>query len=503
MLGSMAATKVNDLRQSDLNANSTRYDFMVAAPPQDTLVIMWSAWVVNQSLITVFCLVVFCGIILSRKIRQNVFNSYLIFLMIPDIFMAAGCLIVCAINAAKRHYRSLSLCKFQSFNHIFGMTANAWLNAIIARQMLLMLRASASTRRYHPPTRRSVAVQALAVYFWASFVASWGIVDIPWLPHGTSAANGMACIPVEESIAHTIFLWLVFMPAFLGCPSVYVLWVGFVVWRGRLLPPMGQHRMLSIYFFRIIAVFVVMWIPTLITLYGMSGTWGKHPWFFWIIGSWTHYQGLVSAVFSLMKPDIKEAVKNFICCGVCTHDISIESADLSRVNFSRRSIAMAVQKSFRQIFADNASREEHVGSDDIFDDVEVREFGRQTATSPTYNISDDTERRVQVASGMSTPEEENFNDEELGSNNLHLSSEQIRISGASPTTSICLRKFMVDIPEGDKELQIDRKNLFVGFGYESTLSETARVRYYNRRASDGTRGSPRGDGLGRRQSCHI
>jgi hypothetical protein len=301
------------LRVDGLNENSTRYDRLVAAPSDERLVMYWFSWGSLALLVGLFSLSVLLGILSSRKVRRKPFNLYLLYLLIPDFFFSIFCGITCLLNALNGAYWSKWMCNFQQFYVVFGIGANAWLNAVVAYQLHKMLRNSHNRRRYKLPSKRQVTMQALAVYAWCSFLGSWGIYEAPQdFPFHSGLVAGLACVPLEVDSASSVFFWVVFFPCFCGIPIVYVSWVTWDVYHRKLLPPSGKRRLLMIYFGRIVLIFLVMWIPTLLLIFVLS-SW-LPPWVPFAGGTWSHFQTFVSAVCILLKPDILEAVKMFVTC---------------------------------------------------------------------------------------------------------------------------------------------------------------------------------------------
>jgi hypothetical protein len=301
------------LRIWELNENSTRYDNLVAAPSDEDLIQYWLAWAGVASFVGIFTLIVFLGVLSSRKALRNPFNVYLLYLMVPDIMFSLLCGITCTLNAVNGEYWSSWMCNFQQWYCVFGIGANAWLNAVITQQLHTMLRFSHQRRRYKSPTRIQVSKQALAVYFYCAFLGTWGLIDNENFPYHTGLTVGLACLPIERDTQSTIFFWLCFFPLFVGIPVVYVVYVCYDVMVVRkLLPPKGKRRVLSVYFFRLIMVFLIMWLPTFIVLF-VAAPW-LPTWAHFAGGTWSHLQGAVSAVVSLFKPDIWNAVQRFLTC---------------------------------------------------------------------------------------------------------------------------------------------------------------------------------------------
>ncbi len=101
------------------------------------------------------------------------------------------------------------------------------------------------------------------------------------------------------------------------------------------MPPPGQRRLFTIYFGRLIAVFLVMWIPTILFIFILS-PW-LPQWVDFVGGSWSHLQGGVSACLILMKPDIKDAFRNFMTCRCEVGKNEDDEENSTRPSSSRRS----------------------------------------------------------------------------------------------------------------------------------------------------------------------
>lgn len=79
-----------------------------------------------------------------------------------------------------------------------------------------------------------------------------------------------------------------------------------------MLPSRGRRRALALFFFRLILVFVFMWLPSLAFIF-VGGAWSS-PWLAWAGGTWSHLQSAASAVAALTKDDIRLAFFNLIYC---------------------------------------------------------------------------------------------------------------------------------------------------------------------------------------------
>ena len=300
------------VRVWEINENSTHYEKLIAAPSDIEMKYMWIFWSLIMALVAVVTGYILLAILLSKKARKNPFNGYLMGLMVPDFLMSFMCCITCWINASTGHFYSIEACYFQSFYFIFGIGANSWLNCVIAGRLYKLLYDSQHFRKYEPPTYKQVGLHTICVYIWAAFVASWGIIDVDWLPHHTRLVLGTACIPMDYSTSSTIFFYVCFFPCLMGIPLVYVIYVLYQIKKQNLMPTVGKRRILTVYFLRLAIVFVVMWLPALLFLF-ILGAWIPH-WLVWAGGAWSHLQGLVSSILSLGKPDIKSATYHLWKC---------------------------------------------------------------------------------------------------------------------------------------------------------------------------------------------
>ena len=325
------------MRVWELNENSTRYDAIVAAPSDEALMHYWWTWAVVATMVGIASLILFLGIAFSPKARKNPFNLYLLYLSIPDFIFSLSCGITCLLNAINGEYWAAWMCNFQQWYCVFGIGSNAWLNACVVRELYKMLWFGYNRRRYTSPSLHFVSQQALVVFLFMGFLGTWGVIEAPHWPYHAGAPSGLACLPIEVDHASSLFFWLVFFPLFTGIPSVYIIYVTYRIWRYKLIPPTGKRRLLTVYFGRLIFVFYIMWLPTMILLFVIP-SYGP-TWVHFLGGLWSHLQGAVSMAVSLMKPDIASAVKHLLLCQcekevgnpshVASHGSELPSGDMS------------------------------------------------------------------------------------------------------------------------------------------------------------------------------
>lgn len=299
-------------RYSELNSTNSRYDSIEAGASDDERFVQWVVFATISLGVASFITLVLLSILCSRnpQLKRRAFNLYLVFLTVPDLVLSLFCGINCVLNAVHGDYISAAWCRFQGVYLVWGIGVNAWLNAVIARHVHDMLVCGHQMKRYFAPTRRVVILESLAVYLWVGFLAAWPFVE--FLPHRLRLSGGVACLPQEYDTTSTVFFWLVFLPCFVLVPTGYVLYAAVDVWRRQLLPLEGKRRNIAVYFFRLTVVFLVMWVPSLFLIFiggGYTSTWVTFAG-----GAWSHLQGAVSAVASIMKEDIGQAFKEFLTC---------------------------------------------------------------------------------------------------------------------------------------------------------------------------------------------
>lgn len=324
--------RLSDMRVWDLTSNSTRWEMATAAPSSETLHVQFAILAFINSIVALSCLLLLVAIFRVKTVRSKAFNCYLAAITLPDFVASFSCVITCAMSATVSTYYSEVMCGWQTFYLVWGFTSNCWMNAVIAHQLYTMLRISHFRGRYHPPKRTRVALQALCVYLYAAVIAALSTWNIPAVPLRAGSYSGFACFPKDYDVPSSIFFWLVFVPAFLLIPLGYVLVCVIIVFRRGMLPPIGRRRNLAVYFFRLVFVFVAMWLPFIIITFivGPARPGAESSWLFWTGAAWSHLQGLASVLTSLTKPDIKNAYLGTLTFGWWDRKVEREKAGKSK-----------------------------------------------------------------------------------------------------------------------------------------------------------------------------
>jgi hypothetical protein len=306
----------------EIDSSSSRYEYPKVWPSQHQLHIEFSILAsVNAVTATAVGLLIIALVRYQRRARANgtnsSFNTYLLFIAMPDFLVSFLCCITCALSAPRDAFYSEWMCGFQSFYLNWAFISNAWLNGVIVYQIHTMLRHSNVRRRYRPPTERRVAEHAAAVYTYALL---WGLAcgfNMDFLPHSSHLYYGFACMPMEYSRASTLFFWLVYLPFSLGIPVCFAAYVVGDIWYHKLLPPTGKRRRLSMFLLRLAVLYFAVWLPFLI-LFLLGNFIVINPLIHWIGAVISHLQGLLSAMFCLTNGEIGKAFLEVVTCGQLT-----------------------------------------------------------------------------------------------------------------------------------------------------------------------------------------
>ena len=122
--------------------------------------------------------------------------------------------------------------------------ANIWMNAVVAYEVFDLLKKSHQGERVKPPTIRKAIIQGMTVYLYALII---------FLAHFFLHGN------MKMTFAAPIYFTLS-----AGFPILYLCYVCIIIWYRGLVPSLsGRLREITLYFFRIIVVFLVFWLPAI------------------------------------------------------------------------------------------------------------------------------------------------------------------------------------------------------------------------------------------------
>ena len=179
-----------------------------------------------------------------------------------------------------------------------------------------MLKSSRLMRRYNPPEQRRVVINGVTVYILVGLFSALGSLEMNSLyPLDSTLHGSLTCGPKPFTKGQTLIVWMFFAPLFVLLPYIYVLYSVLDIYWRKLLPARGKRRILSIYFFRIVAIFLIMWGPVAFLIYFVNELiikMNKEHASIFAVAVWAHFQAVLSAAVTLTKPNIYHAVINYL-----------------------------------------------------------------------------------------------------------------------------------------------------------------------------------------------
>jgi hypothetical protein len=259
--------------------------------------VLASLWSALCGITFIACSILIVAILSSKKARAQGYNIYLVFLALTDALFN---LFSFARNIVNISGQQLSNPLGGTVHALewFHTAANMWLNAFIVYSIHCMLVKAQKFVRTPPPTIKQVLYQVSIIYFFAALWAAWSLVLL---------------FQGSNIFSNTNAAWLTSKSLMCGPPFLYTVAACTHVWWKQLLPRQGRTRILSLYFLRVVLVFLLTWVPFLIlvdvTYYKTASLWMLGLAYFF-----ASFQGLLSVVVAMGKPDVKRAVLNLLCC---------------------------------------------------------------------------------------------------------------------------------------------------------------------------------------------
>mmetsp|Transcript_4567 Transcript_4567/g.10816 ORF Transcript_4567/g.10816 Transcript_4567/m.10816 type:complete len:416 (-) Transcript_4567:190-1437(-) len=289
------------------------------------------------------CLFVIAAILISNKTtRKSPFNVYVLFLMLPDALFTM-------INGG--HYASRALetsltppYEVSSFGFFFYFACNFYTNGVVTFEVHKLITQSNKRQRTPPPDLRRVYTQVATAYFLTTILALWAALPVSWsLSHISNREEGEGTMGSPPGGTFSYLAGVILAYALVVIPpSSYVVFVSIRVWRKKLLPRKGRTRALSLFFLRVIVVFVLFYFPNLMLSLAQSRA--KSPstvfWFRIVRGLLNAGQAFTTLYLISAKDDIREVIVHAysktigqVCCTISTSKSNSE-VKRSRVQIS-------------------------------------------------------------------------------------------------------------------------------------------------------------------------
>jgi hypothetical protein len=252
--------------------------------------------------------------------RYSTYNLYLIYLVLADIVYLVLEIAMFGSTMCQKYYPNyfVGLVVPPSVDHspldnkisYAYIAANIWINAIVCHQVLILLQTSQRGRRISQPSIKRVHIQIGTVYL---ATALYGVA-LYFLFDTALEAGSNRDLEREKAIATVthVLMTLMMLP-----PFAYVVYVAFLIWWKGYLPSLNGAtarakalRQLAFYFFRIVAVFVVVWLPVFLLL-ALALQLQKY-WLLVLGYCLTASQPILTFCVMLTKADIRKYIWDFI-----------------------------------------------------------------------------------------------------------------------------------------------------------------------------------------------
>jgi hypothetical protein len=196
--------------------------------------------------------------------------------------------------------------------------ANLSINAIISYQVMILLRTSQSGRKINQPTLTKVNLHAGAVCFVSVIV---GVIDHFLFDVLLKAINNgefQTVGTIENFLSGLEYLTFILPFGYVICVNVLIWWRGYIPPKSAASVRNKAMRELAFYFYRIIAVFIGIWIPLVMFNVYSSASWANM-----LVGSLGAIQPILTTCMILTKSDARKYILDLVTLsylfGNCTY----------------------------------------------------------------------------------------------------------------------------------------------------------------------------------------
>jgi hypothetical protein len=212
--------------------------------------------------------ILFLVAILSKKaVRNNPFNTYIIFLILPDAMQTFETGFICTMKGMNEGLMAplgdpngVFKTRYRTYMSIliFYWVSNLFLNAVIVYELNVLIAKSYKRIRYRPPTLKRIHKQVAVVYFFGILMVVWINLDVSWSFYDMKSYKfGSPDDGIFGQLGGAITVMSVLM-----IPVIYAIFIRIRIWKKKLLPKIGRTKVLSLFFMRIIAVFILGYLPS-------------------------------------------------------------------------------------------------------------------------------------------------------------------------------------------------------------------------------------------------
>ena len=259
---------------------------------------------------------------LAKKPSFSTYNLYLVYLALPDLIYAIyevsmyGSLINQQFSSKYYPYvvlPSSSLSPNFSPDWALFVTykySNMAINAIITYEVMTLLRDSKNGIKVKPPSLKRVNTQMAIVYF----IALLYFLGFFFLQAAVGRAEHNGELEKKMNLFYVLSVYKLLTGFAL---AAYVIYLSCVVWRRNYLPPLTEMtakqkalRELYFYFFRIVILFIAIWVPCVSLLLYANVT--GRPWPILACSCAGAIQAIFTAGMILTKSDVRNYLYDFV-----------------------------------------------------------------------------------------------------------------------------------------------------------------------------------------------
>ncbi|CAJ1939949.1 unnamed protein product [Cylindrotheca closterium] len=299
------------------------------------------------NLVASFACFFFIAAMLSKPtIRNNSYNLYVVFMIFPDGINTLFRVLTNVFLALNHgvHWYPPGFHYLDLFFWMFYYVCNFYLNVFVTFEINKLVEHCHRGRRIPVLKLQRTRRQIAGVYFFSACIASLMVLPFPFALYHIiddrrgkgrtgSGPNGW----YSFDVATYIFLLI------MAVPVSFVLLVAVRMWIKKLLPKRGRLRVLTLFFLRVIILFIVFYVPATTLTYRRSNMEDEYSGGAFaldtVLGVLAACQALTTLYMIWLKYDIRVAVKEtwnktfgrIICCRCTSAD---RSGDVGVVHIS-------------------------------------------------------------------------------------------------------------------------------------------------------------------------
>jgi len=266
--------------------------------------------------------------------RYSPYTLYLLYLSISDLIFSLYVLLTYSRYAGQKYNPSIygyivwNRADFANFecgasspqifegSFMVGVAGSSlYLNAVIAYEILALLRDCNQIKRRGPPPLIRVTIQAIVVYIIAALVSVVHYFVVQATLHSSKNHNNITACTLFFANEYFFVMVLILL-----IPVGYLCYVSITIWRCSLLPLATKGmRELAWFYFRIVLVFLLTWFPGMLLLdVGAFGSVGNSNQPYANVGILLlTLQPTLSVCLAITKSDVRKYLCDLVTLSYC------------------------------------------------------------------------------------------------------------------------------------------------------------------------------------------